>query len=217
VRACVTEHGFPLEQALSLVTRNTARILKLEMKGTLEKGKWGDILLLEKGLAGDRARPFQGRLHGARREHGGGGALPGGQHAGDPPGGGEVPRPLAAVNVQPTGGAMKTTRMISALALAAMLAACGGGEGEGGEAGGAATTDAGAAGTATTDPAMTNGTTGTTDPTVTGGTTGGATTGLTQDTAGQSPAMDASTAGGPAGTNSGASTPPAGTPPPPTP
>jgi beta-aspartyl-dipeptidase (metallo-type) len=49
VRSCVTEHGFPLEQVLSLVTRNTARTLKLEMKGTLEKGKWGDILLLEKG------------------------------------------------------------------------------------------------------------------------------------------------------------------------
>jgi len=49
VRSCVTEHGFPLEQVLALVTRNTARILKLEMKGTLEKGKWGDILLLEKG------------------------------------------------------------------------------------------------------------------------------------------------------------------------
>lgn len=49
VRACVTEHGFPLEQALALVTRNTARTLKLDMKGTLEKGKWGDILLLEKG------------------------------------------------------------------------------------------------------------------------------------------------------------------------
>ncbi len=49
VRSCVTEHGFPLEQALSLVTRNTARTLKLAMKGTLEKGKWGDVLLLEKG------------------------------------------------------------------------------------------------------------------------------------------------------------------------
>ena len=49
MRACVTEHGFPLEQALALVTRNTARTLKLEMKGTLEKGNWGDILLMEKG------------------------------------------------------------------------------------------------------------------------------------------------------------------------
>ena len=49
VRSCVTEHGFKLEQVLPLVTRNTARILKLEKKGTLEKGKWGDILLLEKG------------------------------------------------------------------------------------------------------------------------------------------------------------------------
>ncbi|MGI9179145.1 MAG: amidohydrolase family protein [Longimicrobiaceae bacterium] len=43
------EHDFPLEQVLSLVTRNPARILKLHNKGTLEKGKMGDILILEKG------------------------------------------------------------------------------------------------------------------------------------------------------------------------
>ncbi len=49
VRGCVTEHGFKLEEVLPLVTRNTARILKLERKGTLEKGKWGDLLMLEKG------------------------------------------------------------------------------------------------------------------------------------------------------------------------
>lgn len=49
VRGCVTEHGFKLEEVLPLVTRNTARILKLEMKGTLEKGKWGDLLMLERG------------------------------------------------------------------------------------------------------------------------------------------------------------------------
>jgi beta-aspartyl-dipeptidase (metallo-type) len=48
IRSCVTQHNFPLELVLPLVTRNTARILKLEKKGTLEKGKWGDILLLEK-------------------------------------------------------------------------------------------------------------------------------------------------------------------------
>lgn len=49
VRSCVTEAGYPLEKVLPLVTRNTARILKLKRKGTLEVGKWGDVLLLEKG------------------------------------------------------------------------------------------------------------------------------------------------------------------------
>ncbi|HEV2132383.1 MAG TPA: amidohydrolase family protein [Longimicrobiaceae bacterium] len=49
IRDCMIEHDFPLEQVLALVTRNPARILKLENKGTLEKGKMGDILVLEKG------------------------------------------------------------------------------------------------------------------------------------------------------------------------
>ena len=49
IRECITEHGFPMEQVLSLVTRNTARILKLHDKGVLEKGRMGDIVLLERG------------------------------------------------------------------------------------------------------------------------------------------------------------------------
>jgi imidazolonepropionase-like amidohydrolase len=37
----------PLEQVLPLVTSNVARILKLEQKGTLERGKIADVLVLE--------------------------------------------------------------------------------------------------------------------------------------------------------------------------
>ncbi len=48
LKRCVRK-GFPLELVLSLVTKNTATILKLEKKGTLEKGKWGDVVLMEKG------------------------------------------------------------------------------------------------------------------------------------------------------------------------
>ncbi len=47
IRACIVEHDLRLEQVLALVSRNTARILKLHDKGTLEKGKMGDILILE--------------------------------------------------------------------------------------------------------------------------------------------------------------------------
>lgn len=46
---CIVDERFPIEQVLALVTRNPARILKLDDKGVLEKGRWGDILLLEKG------------------------------------------------------------------------------------------------------------------------------------------------------------------------
>ncbi|HEX2202254.1 MAG TPA: amidohydrolase family protein [Longimicrobium sp.] len=49
VRSCVKEHGFALEEVLRLATENTARVLKLEDKGCLEKGRMGDILMLEKG------------------------------------------------------------------------------------------------------------------------------------------------------------------------
>ena len=48
MRDCVVNHGFPLEQVLPLVTENTSRILKLEQKGTLERGKLGDVLVLER-------------------------------------------------------------------------------------------------------------------------------------------------------------------------
>lgn len=47
VRACVLEHKFPLEQVLPLVTSNTARVLKLSDRGTLEEGKAADVLVLE--------------------------------------------------------------------------------------------------------------------------------------------------------------------------
>ena len=46
---CVLEHRFPIEGVLPFATANTARILKLEHAGTLEKGKHGDLLILEKG------------------------------------------------------------------------------------------------------------------------------------------------------------------------
>jgi beta-aspartyl-dipeptidase (metallo-type) len=49
LRACVLEHGMALEDVLPLATRNTADILKLGHKGVLEKGRQGDILVLEKG------------------------------------------------------------------------------------------------------------------------------------------------------------------------
>jgi imidazolonepropionase-like amidohydrolase len=38
----------PIEQVLPLVTSNTARVLKLEQKGTLERGKLADVLVLER-------------------------------------------------------------------------------------------------------------------------------------------------------------------------
>jgi beta-aspartyl-dipeptidase (metallo-type) len=46
---CVREAGFSIEQAFALATRNTAKILKLEKKGTLETGKAGDLLIVDKG------------------------------------------------------------------------------------------------------------------------------------------------------------------------
>jgi len=46
---CVVEHRFPLEGILPFATSNTARILKLEGKGTFEKGNTGDVLVLQRG------------------------------------------------------------------------------------------------------------------------------------------------------------------------
>jgi beta-aspartyl-dipeptidase (metallo-type) len=48
LRACVLKHKFPLEQVLSLVTKNTAEVLKLNTKGTVEAGKAADLLVLHK-------------------------------------------------------------------------------------------------------------------------------------------------------------------------
>src|SRR5947209_953926 len=48
MRACVLEHQIPLEQVLPLVTSNTARVLKLDDRGTLEAGKLADLLVLNR-------------------------------------------------------------------------------------------------------------------------------------------------------------------------
>jgi beta-aspartyl-dipeptidase (metallo-type) len=46
--ACVAERGFPLEIVLSLVTANTARVLKLDRKGRLERGCDADALVMRR-------------------------------------------------------------------------------------------------------------------------------------------------------------------------
>jgi len=48
LRSCVQEHGMPMEEVLALATRNTARVLKLDQKGALEKGRVGDVLIMER-------------------------------------------------------------------------------------------------------------------------------------------------------------------------
>jgi len=48
VRGCVVEHGFALEEVLPHVTSNTASILRLDHKGSLEPGKDGDVLVLRR-------------------------------------------------------------------------------------------------------------------------------------------------------------------------
>jgi beta-aspartyl-dipeptidase (metallo-type) len=74
VRACVTEHGFALEQVLPIATRNTAEVLKLESKGRLEAGKDADVLVMRKGsfeikdvIAGGKRMVKDGRLTAAER------------------------------------------------------------------------------------------------------------------------------------------------------
>lgn len=48
LRDCVLNEGFALEEVLPLVTRNTARILKLDLKGELKKAKASDIVVMDK-------------------------------------------------------------------------------------------------------------------------------------------------------------------------
>lgn len=48
LRGCVLEHGMDVSEVLALATRNTARVLKLHHKGSLEKGKMGDVLVMER-------------------------------------------------------------------------------------------------------------------------------------------------------------------------
>lgn len=46
IRACVLEHGFPVEEVLPLVTANTASVLQLPQKGRLREGADGDVVVL---------------------------------------------------------------------------------------------------------------------------------------------------------------------------
>ncbi|MFL5541734.1 MAG: amidohydrolase family protein [Longimicrobiaceae bacterium] len=48
LRDCVLKHGMAIEEVLPLATRNPARVLKLEQKGSIEKGKMGDLLVMER-------------------------------------------------------------------------------------------------------------------------------------------------------------------------
>jgi beta-aspartyl-dipeptidase (metallo-type) len=48
IRACIMESKLPVEQVLPMVTSNTARVLKLKNKGSLETGKDADLLVIHK-------------------------------------------------------------------------------------------------------------------------------------------------------------------------
>ena len=67
--SCVLEHGMPLEDVIGFMTSNTARILKLDDKGTLEPGRMGDVLVMRRDsleiehvLANGEAMVERGRL-----------------------------------------------------------------------------------------------------------------------------------------------------------
>jgi beta-aspartyl-dipeptidase (metallo-type) len=62
IRTCFTDHSFPLEQVLPLVTSNTARTLKLQTKGRLEVGHDADLLVMKKESLELRALVARGRL-----------------------------------------------------------------------------------------------------------------------------------------------------------
>ena len=48
IRQCLADGRFPVEEILALVTANSAKALKLDLKGAVEAGKAADLLLLEK-------------------------------------------------------------------------------------------------------------------------------------------------------------------------
>jgi len=48
IRSCIVEHKFPVEEVLALATANTAKVLKLGLKGAIQEGKAADCLVLEK-------------------------------------------------------------------------------------------------------------------------------------------------------------------------
>ncbi|CAA9472192.1 MAG: Isoaspartyl aminopeptidase @ Asp-X dipeptidase [uncultured Solirubrobacteraceae bacterium] len=61
VTDCIVNHGMPMEQVLPLVTSNTARVLKLDQKGTLERGNVADVLVLERDTLAVRHAWAKGR------------------------------------------------------------------------------------------------------------------------------------------------------------
>jgi beta-aspartyl-dipeptidase (metallo-type) len=69
VRDCVINRRFAVELMLPLVTSNTARVLKLDRKGSLAAGKDADVLVLHKGslelrevIAGGRRLMIDGEV-----------------------------------------------------------------------------------------------------------------------------------------------------------
>lgn len=48
VRNAILEEGIPIEQSLQVITSSPAQVLKLEHKGTIQKGKDADLVLLDK-------------------------------------------------------------------------------------------------------------------------------------------------------------------------
>jgi beta-aspartyl-dipeptidase (metallo-type) len=69
IRECVLQHGVPLEVVLPFVTSNTARVLKLRGKGTLQVGSDADLLVVRKDtleikdvIAGGSRRVASGQL-----------------------------------------------------------------------------------------------------------------------------------------------------------
>jgi beta-aspartyl-dipeptidase (metallo-type) len=74
IRACVTEHGFAVEQVLPIATSNTSEALKLKSKGRLEAGRDADVLVLRKDsfeikdvIVGGKRMVKNGRLMAAER------------------------------------------------------------------------------------------------------------------------------------------------------
>lgn len=62
IRACFQEKILPLEQLLSLVTANTAAVLKFSAKGILEAGRDADIVLIKKRVFEIRDVIANGRI-----------------------------------------------------------------------------------------------------------------------------------------------------------
>lgn len=69
MRRCILEHKSPVAQVFACATANTAKVLKLEQKGSLEPGKDADVLILRRKtlemkdvIAGGRCLYKNGKL-----------------------------------------------------------------------------------------------------------------------------------------------------------